>query len=126
YSIEARALGFEPRSVAVDLSSRRASVAELVLGSRVTTLETVHVMGRTTRAMRDRLTFLERKRRGGTGHFLSADDIARFHPVDATDALRRLPGVEVLPRRSGPIDVASGAKQVWMHGGMGGRRCKPD
>ncbi|AHG88717.1 hypothetical protein J421_1180 [Gemmatirosa kalamazoonensis] len=54
FSVEARALGFDARRVPVELSSRRASDAEIVLGSRVTTLETVRVMGAPTRSSRAR------------------------------------------------------------------------
>lgn len=52
--------------------------------------------------------------------------MAKSAPVDATDALRRMPGVEILPRRYGAINAMSGSKRLFIHGGMGGTLCKPD
>jgi hypothetical protein len=126
YSVEARALGFEPQRVAVDLTSRRPGEAEIGLRGRITTLETVQVLGRTSPAMQARLTFFERQKRSGGGAFLSADDLAKTHPVDVTDALRRLPSVEIVLRRPGPADATSGPKRLYLHGGASHRLCRPD
>jgi hypothetical protein len=126
YSVEARALGFEPHRVAVDLTSRRPGDVEIGLRGRITTLETVHVMGRTSRATEARLTFFERQTRSGSGAFLSAADLAKTHPVDVTDALRRLPSVEIVLRTPGPADATSGPKKVYLHGGAAHGLCRPD
>ena len=84
------------------------------------------MLGRTSPAMQARLTFFERQQRSGGGAFLSADDLATTHPVDVTDALRRLPSVEIVLRTPGPADATSSPKKLYLHGGVSHRLCRPD
>ena len=98
FTLEARAIGYAPRGVAVDLRPGRRTDADVALGENVRTLDVVTVYGR--RPRRSITGFLERSR-GGFGRFLTAAAIEKRRPFEVTDALRMLPGVHVLPSSSG-------------------------
>ena len=80
----------------VDLSSRRAATARVVLDARVQTLATVKVTEKRSRRARD-LDGFEQRRAQGWGHYLTADDIERTRPTSVTTLLRSQPGLHVVP-----------------------------
>jgi hypothetical protein len=96
-TLEVRALGFEPRRVAVDLSGRRPATVEVRMAAPVTTLDRVTVVGKPSRNVRVLSEFLDRKRTNPFGRFVTAADIERSAPLRLTDALRMTPGLRVVP-----------------------------
>jgi hypothetical protein len=102
HTLEARAIGYAPKRVAVDLASRATRSASLRLDERATTLSRVLVQGRRadTRNARDLDGFLQRRQRG-FGSFVSAEDIERRNPFYVSDALRTIPSVRLVPTRFG-------------------------
>ncbi len=96
-TLEARAIGFQPRRMAVDLARGRTTTVDVRLATAVATLDRVVVMGKASRRTRMIDEFLERKRRGAFGRFITAEQIERTGPIAVTDALRMTPGVRVVP-----------------------------
>jgi hypothetical protein len=94
-SLEIRYVGYEPKRVAVDLSSRQPASVNVVLERNVAVLAPVTVFGK-ERANRSLTGFLERQRRG-LGRFVTREDIERQGAIRTTDVLRRMPGVQVYP-----------------------------
>jgi hypothetical protein len=99
YSIEVRAIGFQPKRTAVNLSSARPAQVALVLDDRINQLESVVVRDR--KADPDITGFADRKRRGGFGRYFDEDDIAQRNAFQVSDVLRTTPGMRVSPRGDG-------------------------
>jgi hypothetical protein len=100
FSVEARAIGFAPTRVPVELSRRGDAVVALTLDKPVNTLSRVTVYGKAPRADADINGFLQRKQQG-FGRFVTAADIEKHGAFLTTDALRMTPGVRVVPSDSG-------------------------
>ncbi len=98
FSVEARALGFEPTRAAVDLSSHHTARVSLLLDKRPQQLASVLIMGKRSDASRDITGFLDRMQHG-MGHYITASDIDKYAIIQITDALRMTPGVAVVPGR---------------------------
>jgi hypothetical protein len=96
-TLEVRAIGFEPRRVAVDLARGAAATADVRMAAAVPTLDRVVVMGKASRRTRLLDEFLERKRSNAFGRFVTAAEIEQRGPIAVTDALRMTPGVQVVP-----------------------------
>jgi hypothetical protein len=97
YSLVARAVGYEPRGAAVDLSSRRTTVAAIVLDAHVQMLADVKVTGK--RSRRDlNMEAFDRRRAQGFGRYVTQEDIESRHPLNVSDALSTTPGVHLSPR----------------------------
>ena len=92
-TVEARALGYVPARVVVDLAARRAATAELTLAAQTPMLEAVTVYGRAP-ARADAAGFVERSH-GAFGHFITAKQIARDGGMSVLDVLRMVPGLRV-------------------------------
>jgi len=99
FSAEARSLGFEPRIQPVDLSTRQPASVEIALKERVHELSRVVVMGKASRTPPDIDGFLARSR-NGMGHYITASDNALKNAFAISDALRTVPGVQVVPSGS--------------------------
>ncbi|AMW04192.1 carboxypeptidase regulatory-like domain-containing protein [Gemmatimonas phototrophica] len=97
YTVEARAVGFQPHRVSVDLGANRDAVADLALTPLVTTVDTLRV--RANRAVP--LEEFERRRKLGFGHFLTEEDIKRKAPIYMGDVFRGLPGIVTMPGQFG-------------------------
>jgi hypothetical protein len=91
---EARALGYEPVRIPVELSRTEERSVSFVMAKRVATLNALTVFGRPGRRMRDLTGFLDRKSRG-FGRFITREEIERENPFSACDLLRRVPGLTV-------------------------------
>jgi hypothetical protein len=94
-SLEARALGYQPKRATVDLSRERPATVDVVLDERTPVLDAVSVYGKAT-PRRSLSGFLER-RRNGMGRYATREDIERQGALYLTDVLRRMPGVRVAP-----------------------------
>lgn len=98
HTVEARAVGLEPRRTAVALASGRTATVALAMTEAVRTLDVVTVRGRRSRSTRALERFAERQR-NGFGRFVTASDIERRNPLQTTDALRMVPGLQFAPAR---------------------------
>ena len=112
-SVEVRAIGFEPKRVAVDLTRDRLTTLDVILDRPVQTLDVVQVFGKSTSSI---LAF-ERRRRAGWGRFLTPADIERRHAIRTTDLFQTMPGVRVVPGRFGQTVLVRGcAPTVYLNG----------
>ena len=96
YSLEVRAIGYAPTRVAVNLARTRPAQVAVAVGERVNTLEGVVVQADRTKLEKDFTGFLERSKRG-MGRYLTEDDLTKRNPLQITDALRMMPGLQVVP-----------------------------
>jgi hypothetical protein len=108
----ARHLGFEPKVVSVDLSSREAKRVTITLAKSVAVMDPVVVNARREAGL-EKIGFGARSR-AGLGYYLGPDRIARIHAVYLSDILRQVPGLRTIPGRAGDIVVS---------GREGGARC---
>ena len=96
YTIESRAVGYAPTRTTVNLASHETSTERIVLAEKVPILEEVTVYGRKT-DIPTLITGFMKRSHGGTGFFITQDQIRRKHPYRITDLLRTVPGVRVIP-----------------------------
>jgi hypothetical protein len=94
-TVEVRAIGYEPKRVAVDLSRERLTTVDVVLDRPAQTLDAVKIYGKGNTAMAE----FQRRLRAGFGHILTPADIAKRNAFQATDLFRTIPGVRVAPTR---------------------------
>jgi protocatechuate 3,4-dioxygenase beta subunit len=99
FSVEARALGFEPRHVAVDLSDRTPATVSITFRQHVQQLSRVTVLGKEPSNARSLDDFL-RRTHSGMGHYITASDNRLKYAFSISDALRTTPGVQVVPSGS--------------------------
>lgn len=97
YTIEARALGYQPYRAPVDLSAGTEAVVDLVLTPLLTSIDTLRV--RANRAVP--LEELERRRKLGFGYFLTEDMIKQKAPTYMADIMRGTPGIVTMPGEFG-------------------------
>jgi hypothetical protein len=91
---EARALGYVPVRVPVELSGSEAQTVSIVVARKAATLDAVIVYGTKGRGTRDLTGFLDRKSHG-FGHFLTQQEIDESNAFSTCDLLRHVPGVNV-------------------------------
>jgi hypothetical protein len=103
-SLVVRRLGYAPSQHTVDLTSATPAKVTVRLERAAQRLDTVVVSARAEAL--SKVGFEERKKRG-MGRFLTPDDVARMQPVQATDVLRTLPGLRVVPAGNGRNTVQS-------------------
>jgi hypothetical protein len=90
--LEVRAIGYYPERRAVDVVTD-APLIRTALSTMKSVLDTVTVTARVNQInMRG---FEERRRGGGMGRFLTAEDIARRNPIVTSDLFRMVPGLAV-------------------------------
>jgi hypothetical protein len=94
-TVEVRAIGFEPKRVAVDLTRERLTTLDVVLDRPVQTLDAIKVYGQGNVAMAQ----FQRRLKAGWGHILTPADIARRNAFQVSDLFRTIPGVRVSPTR---------------------------
>jgi hypothetical protein len=95
-TLEVRAIGFAMRRVPVDLAAGRAGTVDVRL-DRVATLDPVTVFGTPSRPSQRLAEFFDRRRHNPFGRFLTAADLERRRPIEVTEALRGVAGVQVVP-----------------------------
>lgn len=116
WMVEARAVGFEPRRVAVDFIDGTESVTEISLEGLAPRLDTVRVQA--DRWTREMGAFEERKKQGG-GYFMDDQQLERRNALFVGDIMRSMPGITVQPGANG------GRDRVLMRGAAGGGSCVP-
>ena len=106
FSAQARAIGYSPATASVDLASNRTASVDIALDKQPTSLAPVTVYGKPNRSLREFDEFMQRKRQG-FGHFLTPADLRDRFAV--TDALKMVPGLQVLPTGMGNAVYGRGA-----------------
>jgi hypothetical protein len=91
---EARALGYAPVRVRVELSRSEAKAVTMVMSKQVATLDAVTVFGTRGRPLRDLTGFMDRKSHG-FGHFITQAEIEQENATSTCELLRRVPEVNV-------------------------------
>ncbi|HEY8311452.1 MAG TPA: carboxypeptidase regulatory-like domain-containing protein [Gemmatimonadaceae bacterium] len=99
FTAEARALGFEPKHVAVDLSDQTPASVNITFREHVQQLSRVTILGKPSSSARMLDDFF-RRTRNGMGHYITANDNRLKYAFAITDALRTTPGVQVVPSGS--------------------------
>jgi hypothetical protein len=115
WMLEARAVGFQPQRVAVDILDSTTTDALVALVAVAPTVDTVRV--RADRWSQQQAGFEQRKKMG-FGYFYDEDAISRRNPRFAADLLRGTPGVTVSPG-------SQGRDRVLMRGTGGAGQCIP-
>jgi hypothetical protein len=92
-TLEARAIGYIPIGVSVDLYSNRAVTHDVRFDESARVLETVNVTAQQVYSRAEQ-EFLDAKKRG-FGHFLDREQIERRNPFRTSDLLRAVPGVNI-------------------------------
>jgi hypothetical protein len=115
-----RRVGFQPATIAIDVTAPSHSTTVLVkLHPVVNTLDPVHIAGSPPEALSPWLqAFHERQANNRFGHFVDEEDLDRLRPEHASDALRGIAGVLVAPgRRIGNQVLIRGcAPLIWVNG----------
>lgn len=115
--LELRALGYAPRRELVDLVPVEDVVVDLPLEEFPTTIDTVRVFGARPDA-RDPLAGFARRRALAQGVFLDPDQVERRRPLNFTDLLRGIAGVDIV--------TIAGARAVVMRALDGMGDCEPE
>lgn len=112
-TISVRRIGFAPQSV--ELSVKNGATTPVTITVREVALELPSVV---VRAKKDHrytgylATFYQHRDRG-FGHFLTADDVMRTHPVELSDILRTVPGIRVYAGYDGVMHVRLRGNNCW-------------
>lgn len=116
WMIEARAVGFEPQRVVVDILDSAETIANVAMDGLVPTVDTVKV--RADKWTQEMAGFESRKKMGG-GYFIDDEALNRRNAQFTADILRGTPGVTITP---GGI----GSDRVSMRGSAGAGTCAPE
>ncbi len=113
--VEARAIGYQPMRVVVDLGAAESTTADITLEALVATVDTVRVRGD---RVSSQMVEFEKRRRSGFGSFIDENQLASRSPIFMADIFRGLAGISIANGQS-----AQG--RVLMRGGSGGGTCAP-
>ena len=94
-----RAVGFVPVVTTVELSGRETQQVDVALGMQVAVLDSIKVIGQLNVGYA-KVGFQQRSH-GGTGHFMTAEDLAKLQATTFLDLLVTTPGVRVAYGRDG-------------------------
>lgn len=120
HTLEARAVGFAPAQRAVDIVHGAGEAAAVELANLAIALDTIRVTAQRVYTARWEEEFQRRmKYRSGTGHLIDEKEIEKRNPLELTDILRTIPGVQVIPTARG--------NTPFMRGGtaLGSGLCRP-
>jgi hypothetical protein len=92
--LEVRAVGYQPQRFAVQVRPQETLIVDVDLDPLAPRMATVTATARRT------IAGFHERRGSGTGQYLDADAIAKREPTSVAEALLRLQGVIVGPRRS--------------------------
>ena len=113
--VEARAIGYQPMRVVVDVPATDVATADITLEALVATVDTMRVRGdRVSTQMAE----FEKRRRTGFGSFIDENQLNARSPMFMADIFRTVPGISIAVGQS-----AQG--RVLMRGGSNGANCAP-
>ena len=113
--LEARAVGFQPRRVAVDVVGDEISMADVSLEAVAPVVDTVRVRSDRLSAQ---MAGFEQRRKLGFGHFFDESFLDKRNARTIADVLRQAPGVSINPG-------SNNRDQVTMRGTSGSGKCVP-
>jgi hypothetical protein len=98
-----RRLGFEPLNVTLELALGRSDSLRIVL--TLVAQELVEVVSEADATALTHLAAFRRHREGGMGYYFDRSEITATKAQRLSDLMRRLPGVRLVPDRSGRYQV---------------------
>lgn len=115
-TVEVRALGYAPSHAVVELASGRTDTTQVRLADRLPILEGQTIYGQ-QKDSKDMTGFLKRAK-GGSGYYITPEQIAQRSAVDVTDYLRAVPGLRVIPTGGfgGAISLRNCTPSVFVDG----------
>ncbi len=113
--VEARAIGYQPMRLVVDIPATDAATADIALETLVATVDTVRVRGD---RVSNQMAEFEKRRRTGFGSFIDENQLNARSPIFMADIFRGVVGVQIVSGQS-----AQG--RVLMRGGTNGGTCAP-
>jgi len=102
YSLDIRAVGYEPRREAVTLLEQSTATVAIAM-IKLAALDTVKVKALRDAAIGHEMVGFEDRRRVGFGRFLGPDEIERLNPMRTLDLFRAMPGVRAVTSTRGDI-----------------------
>ncbi|MEO9045928.1 MAG: carboxypeptidase regulatory-like domain-containing protein [Gemmatimonadaceae bacterium] len=100
FSVEARAIGLEPRFIPLDFAAGVKKTVQINLDTKLQELSRVVVVGNFPKPRRDIEEF-ERRRKTGVGHFYEASDLTLRQASSLSDLFDATMGLRVMPTRMG-------------------------
>jgi hypothetical protein len=101
YAITVRHVGFTPRVDTVAFSADGRVERIYVLAPSLAVLDSVRVTAKERKYISPGLNGFEERRKLGFGHFITDSVLRRYDNDRLSDVIRRIPGVNVVPYRSG-------------------------
>ncbi|QJR35734.1 carboxypeptidase-like regulatory domain-containing protein [Gemmatimonas groenlandica] len=95
--VEARAIGYQPMRLAVDVPAGNAATADITLETLVATVDTVRVRGD---RVSNQMVEFEKRRRAGFGAFIDENQLNSRAPIFMADIFRSVPGVVIASGQS--------------------------
>ena len=95
--IEARAIGYQPMRVVVDIPATDGATADITLEALVATVDTVRVKGD---RLSNQMVEFEKRRRAGFGSFIDENQLNNRAPIFMADIFRAVPGVVIASGQS--------------------------
>jgi hypothetical protein len=92
--LDVRRLGYQPRIVALVIPLANSTPLRVILEEGVVKLATVEVSEQNKRVKKYMEAF-ERRRRSGSGQFVTRGELIARNPTRLSDALRDLPGIQI-------------------------------
>ena len=90
--VEARAIGYQPMRLVVDVPAADTAIADITLEALVATVDTVRVRGdRVSTQMAE----FEKRRRAGFGAFIDENQLNTRSPMFMADIFRTVPGISI-------------------------------
>jgi hypothetical protein len=113
--VEARAIGYQPMRLVVDIPAADGATADITLETLVATVDTVRVRGdRVSNVMAE----FEKRRRTGFGSFIDENQLNNRAPIFMADIFRGVAGIAIATGQSPQ-------GRVLMRGGPSGGNCAP-
>jgi hypothetical protein len=100
-SVEARSIGWQPLTVAIDFATNSSRDTALSLNKNSQVLKAVTVLGRSNASALMGRSGFERRRQQHMGTFVTAEELARHAAFDLTDVLASIIGVHIEYGRTG-------------------------
>ncbi|WP_411279162.1 carboxypeptidase regulatory-like domain-containing protein [Gemmatimonas sp.] len=95
--VEARAIGYQPMRVVVDVPATDGATADITLEAIVATVDTVRVRGD---RVSNQMAEFEKRRRTGFGSFIDENQLNARSPIFMADIFRTVPGISIATGQS--------------------------
>jgi len=95
--IEARAIGYQPMRLVVDIPATDGATADITLETLVATVDTVRVKGD---RVSNQMVEFEKRRRAGFGSFIDENQLNARTPMFMADIFRAVPGISIATGQS--------------------------